>query len=376
MYRKIEAADIKETLGTYLNLHEFIPAARARLSDNIWDYLVGGTETETTVRRNRQALDSLAFRPRVLRDVSLIDCTGSFLGAPMRLPVILAPVGSLEAFDPGGAATVAEAAARFGVPLMVSSVTQPGLEATAKASGGGRRIFQLYVRGDDSFIDDHVHRAVDAGYEAFCITVDTAVYSRRERDIHKRFIKPWRQSATGMMMQAALSWENVRRFKQKHRIPLILKGIATAEDATLAVEHGVDVIHVSNHGGRQLDHGRGAMEVLPEVLDAVRGRAQVIVDGGFSRGTDVLKAMAMGADAVVLGRLYLYGLAAAGAEGVERVLEILEMEIAESLGLLGADRVGALDRSFLHAAAPVTPPHVHSAFPLLNLAHRGLASAP
>ena len=365
-----ERAAVSETSGEFLTLHEFVKAAKTRLSANIWDYLIGGADTETTVKRNRQALDSLAFRPRVLRDVSTIDCRGALLSRSLRLPVLLAPVGSLESFEPGGAATAGKAASAFGVPIMVSSVTQPGLEATAQAAAGPK-IFQLYVRGDEAWTDDFVRRARDAGYDAFCFTVDTAVYSRRERDIAKRFVKPWRQRATGQFFQAGLNWDHVKRFKDKHDLPLILKGIATAEDADLACRHGAAAVYVSNHGGRQLDHGRGTMDILPEVVEAVRGRAEIIVDGGFSRGTDVLKAVALGAQAVSLGRLYCYALAAAGEAGVFRMLELLETEIATSLGLLGAARLATLDRSCLHAAAPVAAPHVHSAFPLLNLADEG-----
>jgi glycolate oxidase len=362
---------LSETEGQFLTLHEFVKAAHLKLSANIWDYLVGGTETETTLRRNRMGLDSLAFRPRVLRDVSKVDPSGQLFGRRIRLPVALAPVGSLESFEAGGAATAGKGASAFGVPIIVSSVTQPGLEAAA-AAASGPKIFQLYVRGDDDFIDDHVRRAVDAGYDAFCLTVDTAHYSRRERDIAKRFVKPWRARATGMDWQAGLNWGHVRRLKDKHPgVKLILKGIATAEDAALACEHGVEGIYVSNHGGRQLDHGRGAIEVLPEVVKAVAGRAQVMIDGSFTRGTDVVKAIALGADAVGIGRLYCYALAAAGAEGVQRMLEILEAEVVEVLGLLGADRFAALDASCLHPAQPTNLPHVHSAFPLLDLEHKG-----
>ena len=299
-----EAPHLTEMTGDYQCLHEFIPAARAKLDSNIWGYLIGAAESETTLRRNRAALDAIALRPRVLRDVSNVDCTTNFLGMKLRLPVMLAPVGSLESFDPGGAATAGRGATEFGVPIIVSSVTRPGLEEAAKAATGPK-IFQLYVRGDDAWVDDVVRRAVDAGYNAFCITVDTAAYSRRERDITARFVKPWRTAATGHSDQASFSWDNIKRFKDRHRIPLILKGIATAEDAAIACEHGVDVVYVSNHGGRQLDHGRGSMDVLPEVMDAVRGRARVMIDGSFSRGTDVVKAIALGADAVAVGRLYL-----------------------------------------------------------------------
>jgi glycolate oxidase len=351
--------------GDYQTLHEFIPAARAKLSDNIWGYLIGATETETTMRRNRLALDQLAFRPRVCRDVAQVDCTSTLLGMTMRLPVMLAPVGSLESFHPEGAAAAGRGASNFGVPIIVSSVTKPGLEESA-AAASGPKVFQLYVRGDDAWVDEIAERAIAARYDAFTITVDTAAYSRRERDIAARFIKPWRSSATGHEFQAGFSWKNVAHFKARHRIPLILKGIATAEDAKIACEHGVDVIYVSNHGGRQLDHGRGAMDVLPEVLEAVDGRARVIIDGGFCRGTDVVKAIATGADAVALGRLYCYALAADGAVGVHRMLEILEQEVAVVMALLGATKLADLNRSCLHhGTAPVTAPHVHSAFPLL-----------
>jgi glycolate oxidase len=349
----------------FQTLHEIVKAAQASTAPGPWDYLVGGTETETTVRRNRQALDSIAFRPRVLRDVSQVDVSTTFLGRTLRIPVLTAPIGGLESFEPGGGATVAKATGEFGVIQMLSSVCMPGLEETAKAADN-IRIFQLYVRGDRSFVDDHVRRAVDHGYAAFTITVDTAHYSRRERDIATRFVKPWRQRATGFNYQSGMTWDLIKYFKDTHAIPLGLKGIATAEDAALCVEHGVDMVYVSNHGGRQLDHGRGTMDVLPEVLQAVNGRARVIVDGGFTRGTDVVKAIAMGADLVGLGRLPCYGLAAAGAPGVVRVLELIEDEMRICLGLLGVDRLAALDRSYLHAAAPVVPAHVTSAFPLLG----------
>ena len=359
------AAHLADPSGDYQTLHEFIPAARAKLSDNIWGYLIGATETETSMRRNRAALDAIAFRPRVCRDVSHVDCATTLFGMALRLPVMLAPVGSLESFDAGGAATAGAAASAFGVPIIVSSVTKPGLEESARAAPGPK-VFQLYVRGDDAWVDDVARRATDAGYDAFAITVDTAAYSRRERDIAARFVKPWRTAATGHQYQAGFSWDNVKRFKDRHRIPLILKGIATAEDAAIACEHGADMIYVSNHGGRQLDHGRGSMDVLPEVLAAVGGRARVMVDGGMCRGTDVVKAIALGADAVGIGRLYCYGLAADGAAGVRRVLELLEQEMAVAMALLGATSLAALDRSFLHPGAPsVARPHVHSAFPLL-----------
>ncbi len=350
----------------FLNLHEFVKEAKLKLNAYHWDYLIGGAETETTLKRNRMALDSVAFRPRVLVDVSRLDATHDFFGQKIRLPIAFAPVGSLQSFDAGGGATVAQAAGEFGVPMILSSVSAPSLEVTAQA-GTGPKIFQLYVRGDDGFIDDYAYRAADAGYNAFCITVDTAVMSRRERDIAKRWRKPWQADNTGMDSQAALNWGHIERFKAKHKAPLIIKGIATREDAERAVAAGVDVVYVSNHGGRQLDHGRGSFEVLPEVVDAVAGRAKVYVDGGFSRGSDILKGIAMGADLVVLGRLYVYALAADGVPGIVRMCEILEHEMHEVMGLMGVTKLAALDRTYLHPAAPVVEPGVHSAFPHLRL---------
>ena len=348
----------------FQTLHEIVAAARAQLDPNMWGYLVGAAGTETTMQRNRLALDRIGLRPRVLRDVRSIDTSAEVFGRRIRLPVCLAPVGGLDYMGEGGGVTVAQGAAAAGVPFMLSSVSERSMEEVA-AAGDAPRIFQLYVRGDDAWVDDHARRAIDAGYDAFCFTVDTAVYSRRERDIAARFQKPWRAQATGMDFQASLNWDDIRRFKDTHAIPLILKGIATAEDALIACELGVESIYVSNHGGRQLDHGVGAIEVLPEIVAAVAGRAQVIVDGGFSRGTDIVKAMALGADLVGIGRLYCYGLAAAGSSGVARVVELLEIEVAECLGLMGLTGFASLDVTYLRAAEPVMPAHVHSAFPLL-----------
>jgi isopentenyl diphosphate isomerase/L-lactate dehydrogenase-like FMN-dependent dehydrogenase len=349
----------------FQTLHEIVKAAKHNLAPGPWDYLMGGAETETTLRRNRQSLDSIALRPRVLRDVRGVDPSSTLFGRRVRLPVMLAPIGSIESFTPGGGATAAVGSGEFGVPQMLSSACNPGLEATA-AAADNFRIFQLYVRGDDQFVDDYVKRAINHGYAAFCMTVDTAMYSRRERDLARRFVKPWRQNVTGVDYQAALSWEQVKRFKDRHSIPLILKGIATAEDAGIAVEHGVDGVYVSNHGGRQLDHGAGSTEVLPEVVAAVGGRATVFVDGGYARGTDIVKAIALGANIVGLGRLACCGLAAAAAPGLVRTLELLEDEVRIALGLLGVTRLSALDTSYLRPATPVTLPHATSAFPLLG----------
>jgi glycolate oxidase len=351
----------------FQNLHEFVRKARANLNQNAWDYIVGAAETETTMRRNRMALDEIAFRPRVLRDVSRIDASVERFGRKLRLPVMLAPVGALEIFDPAAAAAVVRGTALFGAAHMLSSVSEPGLEKTAQAAPDALRMFQLYVRGDDAFVEDYVRRAVDSGYAAFCLTVDTAHYSRRERDIAKRYVRESRLRSTGGDFQKGLEWRTVKLIKDKFKIPLVIKGIATPEDAKIAIDHGVEWIYVSNHGGRQLDHGRGAMHVLPEIVDALQGRARIMVDGGVCRGTDVVKAIAAGADLVGIGRLQCWALAAAGEAGVTRMLELLEDEVVRALGLLGATSFAELDKSFLHPATATNLPGVFSAFPLLDI---------
>jgi isopentenyl diphosphate isomerase/L-lactate dehydrogenase-like FMN-dependent dehydrogenase len=359
--------DTAATPGDLLNLHEIVAKARQNLNQNDWDYIVGGVESETTLRRNRMALDAIAFRPRVLRDVSKVDTSVTQFGRKLRLPVVLAPVGSLESFHAAGAESVVRAVDKFGAAHMLSSVCDPGLEQLAAAAPDALRLYQLYVRGDEAWVDDHVERAIAHGYAGFCLTVDTAHYSRRERDIAKRFVTAGRRRVQGRAFQAALDWRTVKRIKSKFNIPLAIKGIATAEDATIALDHGVEWIYVSNHGGRQLDHGRGSMDVLPEVVDAVAGRAKIIIDGSICRGTDIVKAIAAGAHLVGIGRMQCFALAAGGEAGVVRLLELLEDEVQRSLGLLGVSSFAELDRSYLHAAAPANVPHVLSAFPLLKI---------
>lgn len=356
----------------FSTLQQVAERARRNLTRNVWDYLMGGAESETTLRRNRLALDSLALRPRILRNVENVDTGVNFLGHRIRLPVMLAPIGSLQLVEPGGAVSAAEVAAAYQTIYFCSSVTDPGRDEVGAATNAPK-VFQLYVRGDDDWIDEQVKLAIDAGFEMFCLTVDTAHYSRRERDIIKR----WQPSARrgrgseGGDFQKTLTWDNIKRFKDTHDIPLIIKGIATPEDAEIACEHGVECIHVSNHGGRQLDHGLGSVDVLPDVVDAAAGRASVIVDGGFLRGTDVIKALALGADAVCIGKLQGLGLAAGGKDGLFHMLRLLEAEIRTSMSLLGLHNFDEIDRSFVEEAEPVIDPHqtspyIHIDFPELE----------
>jgi glycolate oxidase len=280
---------------------------------------------------------------------------------------VLAPVGSIESFEPGGGATIARAAGEFGCAHMLSSVCKPLLEGVADAAPDATRLYQLYVRSDPAATDEVVRRAIDRGCKAFCMTVDSAIYSRRERDLAKRHKTAGRLIVEGRSYQASLAWDTVKRVRDKFDIPIVLKGIQTPEDALLAVEHGVEWIYVSNHGGRQLDHGQGSMDVLPAVVAAVAGRAKIIVDGGFCRGTDIVKGIAAGADLIGLGRMQCYAVAAAGQAGVVRMLELLEDEVQRCLMLIGVTKFSELDRSFLAPAQPVNLPHVLSAFPLLEI---------
>jgi isopentenyl diphosphate isomerase/L-lactate dehydrogenase-like FMN-dependent dehydrogenase len=351
----------------YAVLHELVEPARRNLPRGTWDYLMGGAETETTQERNRAALDAIAFRPRVLRDVEKVDTGGKVLGHSLRLPVILAPIGSLQDMVPDGGAAATRAAAKFGAMHMLSSACQPALEAVAAAAPDHPKIFQLYIRGDSAWVEDHIARAVASGYVALALTIDLDHYGRRERDLAKRYQTTSRRTRPNDYYQARFSWADVARLKAKYKIPFILKGIATAEDATIALEHGIEGIYVSNHGGRQLDHGKGGIAVLPEVVEAVAGRAEVYVDGGFMRGADIAKALALGATAVGIGRLQGLALSAGGEAALVRALTLLQDEVTRILGLLGVTSFAELNPSYVAPVAPVPRQSwLDSAFPLLK----------
>jgi isopentenyl diphosphate isomerase/L-lactate dehydrogenase-like FMN-dependent dehydrogenase len=294
---------------------EIIQEARRRIDQGTWDYLVGGSESETTLRRNRLAFDRIAFRPRILVDVSAIDPSTTFLGQPLRIPAILAPIGELQVFHPEAAVAATKAATEFGILHAVSSVTEPALEETAAATATPK-IFQLYVLGDMKWTKEIIGRAKQAGYAALALTVDMAHYSRRERPMLTRYQPPTRRVPPDHRKSlASLTWDTMDLIKEMAGLPFMLKGMQTAEDAEIAVQHGVDVIWVSNHGGRQIDHGLGSMDTLPEIVQVVNPQAQIIVDDGVQRGSDILKAIALGANVVALGRLQGWGLAAGGKDG-------------------------------------------------------------
>jgi isopentenyl diphosphate isomerase/L-lactate dehydrogenase-like FMN-dependent dehydrogenase len=346
----------------FTTTHDMIIMARRNLCQDNWDYICGAAESETSLRRNRLALDCLAFRPRVLCDVRKIDTSADFLDQKLRIPVVLAPMGGIERFSPNGGKDVDSAAAATGTIGFISSVTQPSLEEIA-ANSPHPKVFQIYVRGDDDWIRTLVRRVVKADYWGVTLTVDSAIYGNRER------LNPTQMALRRVPdreFQKGLTWDTVKLIRDEiGDRPFMLKGIMTAEDAQLAVDHGVQVIYVSNHGGRQLDHVQGSMEVLPEIVAAVGDKAAVIIDGGFTRGTDIIKAIALGAKAVGIGRLQAWALGAGGTEGLVKCLELLEMEIRTTMGLIGVTSLTQLDGAYITKVLPVRLPHEMSAFPHL-----------
>ena len=357
----------------FSTLQQMITLARGQLARGDWDYLIGAAETESSLKRNRLAFDRLALKARVLlHDVSQVQTHRSLLGVDLRIPVLLAPIGSLQVFEAGGGLSTARAAETFGVMQILSSVCSPDFETVARECAGPK-IHQVYAHGDEAWLMDIIGRTQASLYKAICLTVDTQVYSRRERDILKRYVPLTGRRApnapppeAAVTLQPSFTWELIKRIKDRFDIPLILKGIACGEDAALAVAHGVDVVYVSNHGGRQLDQGRGTLDMLPEVVAAVGGRAKVVIDGGILRGTDVLKALALGADAVGIGRLEGFAMAAGGADAVVRMLKILENEMRINLALMGLNSIDQLNPGCVLPAEPVVLPHTLSAFPLLD----------
>lgn len=364
---KLKPAAKNDSTDDILTTTELVALAKKRLPAEAWDFIVGGAETETTIVRNRHALDSIAFRPRVLRNVENASPATTFLGMKHRIPVLLAPIASLTDVDPEGALPVARAAAEFGCLMLVSSVTQPPFEEVARAAGEMFAL-QLYTDGDEKWVVDTAKRAAQAGAKALCLTVDVPTFGRRERHIHRRANMAGRvfgAMRSGEAHRGRADWKLVDKLKKAVKLPLMIKGIQTAEDADLCVKHGVDIIYVSNHGGRQLDHGRGSIELLPEVISVARGKAQFIIDSGFVRGTDIMKGVARGAAMIGIGKLQALALGAAGTRGVVRLLEILETELTVNMKLLGASSLDDLDGTVLQPALSVTTPGVLSALPLL-----------
>jgi isopentenyl diphosphate isomerase/L-lactate dehydrogenase-like FMN-dependent dehydrogenase len=337
-------------MPAFATADEVTAAARSALPPELWDYVSGGGGTEVTLRRNRTALDALFFRPRVARNVSGASAATTFLGLELSLPVMLAPIGTVGLFDAGGAATCARAAARAGTACFVSVLSTPSLEEVAAA--GGPLIYQHYTRGDRTWSRDLLARAEAAGYRAVCLTVDSPVDGLRERELRHRFDRGRAQPQPNLVgarreLQATLTWTEVAWLCEQSALPVVLKGVTHPEDAVLAVEAGAAGLIVSNHGGRQLDPQLGAIEVLSEVVDAVGGRVEVAVDGGFERGGDVVKALALGARAVLIGRALCLALAAGGEDALVETVERMREEVTRTLALVGVRTPDEVTREYV-----------------------------
>ncbi len=381
-------------IATAYSIDDLRRMAKARLPRALFDFYDGGAEDETTLRANRQAFEQCRLRPRVLVDVAQVDTTTSLLGAPAALPLAIAPTGAPGFGWPGADVAIARAAAAVGVPYSLSSSGTTSIEAIAREAPG-RLWFQAYVLRDRAYFEQMLQRAHDCNYEALMITVDLPVGGKRERDFRNHFSIPFRftpknvldfalhprwaarvarygmpqmetlsglaqsanssarpsasaiASSVGRNYDASFDWARLQQVRDQWRRLLIVKGVAHPDDAARLVALGADAVVVSNHGGRQLDGGAATLDLLPAVVAAVNGRIPVLVDGGVRRGADVLKALALGAQAVLVGRATLYGAVAAGGPGAQRALAILRDEIERAMRLCGITHVAKIDRSLL-----------------------------
>ncbi len=360
-----------------VNVSEYEALARDALPQPEFDFLSGGACDELTLRRNVVAFQQMLLLPRVLRDVTQRDLSTTLLGESSSLPIILAPVGCLGFFHAEAERAVARAAAAAGIIYTLSSGPSYSVEQVA-ATGSGTRWFQLYPLRDKEVTRALVQRAETEGYKALCLTVDSPISGKRDRNLRSQFVSDRRllhqvlvnigfdqlsedlsnhelQSFAIEQMGAALTWETVDWLKSITRMPLLLKGILRPDDAFRAVEHEVAGIVVSNHGGRQLDGSPATVEVLEEIVEVVDNQLEVFIDGGIRRGSDVVKALALGAKAVMVGRPYVWALAAAGESGVSHAIEMLRDELDRALAISGCSLISEVDRSLVRWTGPSVP---------------------
>ncbi len=358
-----------------ISVADYEALAQSRMEASAWDYYAGAAGDERTLAENAAAFGRIKLLPRVLVDVSRIDTTVTAVGEPLSMPIMLAPTAFNKLAHPDGEIAASRAAAGAGTLMVASTIATCTLEEIAQAAPGPRW-FQLYVYKERAVTTELVARAEAAGYRAIVLTVDTPVLGRRERDARNDFALPagmgianfaglkerlehapgWGPGSSFSayvhnLFDATLTWATVEWLRKLTRLPILLKGILTPEDARTAVSAGAAGIIVSNHGGRQLDDAIATIDALPAITDAVGGSAEVYVDGGIRRGADVFKAMALGARAVLIGRPYLWGLAANGEQGVRDVLEILRSELELAMALTGRASISAIDRSAIAGRA-------------------------
>ncbi len=339
-----------------INTFDYEAPAQARMEPTAWDFYQGGSDDEVTLRANRTAFERIRLRPRVLVDVTSCDLRTTVLGTPVSMPILVAPTAHHGLAHPEAEYATAQGAGLAGTLMVASTTSTRSLEEIA-AAASGPLWFQLYVYPTLEIAGELVRRAEAAGYRAIVLTVDLPRIGKRERDIRNNFRLPQHLHEGNFPEEdthekylpepLSLTWDTLDWLRSLTSLPVLVKGILTAEDAQLAVERGVAGIIVSNHGGRQLDGTLASIEALPEIVEAVAGRCEVYLDGGIRRGTDVLKALALGARAVLVGRPILWGLAVNGAEGVHHVLEILREELELAMVLCGRPTVETIDRSLV-----------------------------
>ncbi len=352
-----------------INLYEYEAIAQAKLTPMAYDYYASGAHDEITLRENHAAYDRIKLRYRVLRDISQRDTSATVLGQPISMPVIVAPTAFHKLADPQGEVATVRAAGRAGTLMILSTLSTTSIEEVM-AAAMGPVWFQLYVYKDRGATKALVERAEAAGCAALALTVDAQIWGRRERDVRNRFQLPAGLSVKNLMpagqeafpadaqgsglaayvaslFDQTLSWKDVEWLCGLTKLPVLLKGIVHPDDARQAADTGAAGVIVSNHGGRQLDTAPATIEALPAIVEAVDGRVEVLIDGGIRRGTDVIKALAYGAKAVAVGRPVLWGLAAEGQRGVEKVLELLRYEVDLAMGLCGCASVGEVTRDLI-----------------------------
>ena len=357
-------------MSELVNVADYFERAAATVDPTIWCYFEGGAGDEVTLRANVASYQRWRLRPRMLVDVAGVSAATTVLGAPVSMPLLVAPLAMQRLLHPDGEVATARAAAAAGTLICVSTVTSSTHEEVAEAAGSAPRWLQLYVFRDRQRTLDHIAEARECGYSAIALTVDVPLLGRRERDLRLGFELPPNLPipymkgkdpnvamtfAEQFLMSPSVTWRDLEWIASESGMPVILKGILTREDAALALEHGADAIAVSNHGGRQLDGVAASLDALPEVVEAVDGRCEVYVDGGIRRGTDVLKALALGARAALTGRAVASGLAVGGEAGVLDVLTLLHDEIELGLGLLGCTSPAEVTRSHVEPTVPYDP---------------------
>jgi 4-hydroxymandelate oxidase len=336
-------------LERLLSLFDFENEAHTRIPHGAWERISGGSADEITLRWNREAYDHIRLKPRILVDVSKLDTRVTLFGQELPFPILLAPTGGQRFIHPEGEVAAARGAAAANSIYVISSSASMKVEDIAKSTKGPVW-FQLYVQKDRAFTRDLVQRAEDSGCRALCVTVDSPTFGARNREDRAKKELPERElpNLKGKdYLDPSLTWKDIDWLRSFARRPVLLKGVLNPDDAATAVKAGASGIIVSNHGARNLDTVPATIDALPLVVEKVAGRVPVLVDGGIRRGTDIIKAFALGASAVQIGRPYLWGLGISGAEGVTRVVEILRKEFEMALALMGRPTIASIDRSVL-----------------------------